>query len=370
MTGGLSYTTVARLFRDPLTLPGHWWLVGMVWVVALAAGLVLWRRGDGFDDLVRGSAALVLVFLLARAWLAEPNVVLVLPLVVLILASLGELDRRSLAALWLIPLAFAIANASPLQLLWLAFPDAWRASLAALADYHAPLLVLRTALVVAWQIAWLVDCRGLPAPRTSAGDRPGGRRVNAALRLPGGLELRIDDGRGRPPQGGPALAPGPAYPTRRLQRGLLLFDEGQDLSEEGVGFGVPVLKRGVQTVFPGSMELTVTSEGPQWEVTASYRMELVERLTARGGAPVRPRLVYAAKDSLAAVHRRVPGLRRPLTATSNAVRRRLGWATTYEPAGLVATVPVTCTGREGEGTVRITADLTGVPAGRSPRSRS
>ena len=187
--------------------------------------------------------------------------------------------------------------------------------------------------------------------------------MNAALRLPGGLELRIDDGRGRPPQGGPALAPGPAYPTRRLQRGLLLFDEGQDLSEEGVGFGVPVLKRGVQTVFPGSMELMVASEGPQWEVTASYRMELVERLTARGGAPVRPRLVYAAKDSLAAVHRRVPVLRRPLTATSNAVRRRLGWATTYEPAGLVATIPVTYSGREGEGTVRITADLTGVPAG-------
>ncbi|MGZ8634269.1 MAG: glycosyltransferase 87 family protein, partial [Solirubrobacteraceae bacterium] len=26
MTGGLSPTTVARLFRDPLQLPGHWWL--------------------------------------------------------------------------------------------------------------------------------------------------------------------------------------------------------------------------------------------------------------------------------------------------------------------------------------------------------
>ena len=157
MTGGLSYTTVARLVRDPLALPGHWWLLGMLWVVALAAGLALWRRGEGFDDLVRGSAALTLVFLLTRAWLAEPNVVLVLPLV-LILASLGELDRRLLTALWLIPLAFAVANASPLQLLWLTFPEAWSASVAAMGAHDDVLLPLRAALVVAWQVAgwWTV----------------------------------------------------------------------------------------------------------------------------------------------------------------------------------------------------------------------
>jgi hypothetical protein len=157
MTGGLSYTTVARLVRDPVELPGHWWLIGMVWVVALAAGLVLWRRGEGFDDLVRGSAALLLMFLLTRAWLAEPNVVLVLPLV-LMLAALGELDRRLLTALWLIPLAFAVVNLAPLQLLWLTFPDAWRASVTALGAHDAVLLPLRAALVVAWQVAgwWTV----------------------------------------------------------------------------------------------------------------------------------------------------------------------------------------------------------------------
>ena len=81
--------------------------------------------------------------------------------------------------------------------------------------------------------------------------------MNAAVRLPDGLEVRIADG---PDDAG--RAGGPAYPTRRLQRGLVLFDDGRDLSEEGVGFGVPVLKRGLQTVFPGAMELTVTSKGP------------------------------------------------------------------------------------------------------------
>jgi hypothetical protein len=167
MTGGLSYTTVARLVRDPLPLPGHWWLLGMLWVAALAGGLVLWRRGSGFDDLIRGSAALSLVFLLTRAWLAEPNVVLVLPLV-LLLASLGELDRRLVTALWLIPLAFAVVNASPLQLLWLTFPEAWQAAVAGAGARHEVLLPLRAALVVCWQVAgwWTVAVclRRAPAP--------------------------------------------------------------------------------------------------------------------------------------------------------------------------------------------------------------
>ena len=182
--------------------------------------------------------------------------------------------------------------------------------------------------------------------------------MNAAARLGEGLELRIADG----PEHAVRMGR-PAYPTRRLRQGLVLFDDGVDLSQEGVGFGVPVLKRGVQTVFPGGMELTVSSQGPDWQVTAAYRMDLVERLTARSGGAVRPRVVYAARDSLAAVHRRVPTLRRPLTATSNAVRRRLGWRTTFEPTAPVAIVPVTYTVRGGEDVVSVAADLTGVPDG-------
>ena len=170
MYGALSYMTVVRLFRDPILMPEHWWLVGLLWVPALAAGLLLLRRGGGFEDLVRNSAALVLVFFLTRTFLAEPNVVLVLPLL-LILTSLGDLDRRALIALWVIPLVFTVFNASPLQLLWVAFPGAMQASLTAAAPYHGLLLAAKAALVIAWQIAgwWtVVSClRGGPARRTA-----------------------------------------------------------------------------------------------------------------------------------------------------------------------------------------------------------
>ena len=104
----------------------------------------------------------------------------------------------------------------------------------------------------------------------------------------------------------------------------------------------------------------MTAEGADWQVTAVYRLDLVERMTGRGGT-VRPRLVYAAKDSLAAVHRRVPGCGGPSRRSPNTLRRRLGWRTVYEPVGLVASVPVTYTVRGGEGVVSIAADLTGVP---------
>lgn len=181
----------------------------------------------------------------------------------------------------------------------------------------------------------------------------------AAVRLHGGLELRISD------DGAPA-APDPAtnaYPTERLQKGLVLLDGGRDLSEEGVGIGVPVLKRGLQAVFPGSMTLAARSEGPTWRVTATYRMDLVERLAGDRGGPVRSRCVYALRDVLAAVHRRVPPLRAPLTALSNGARRRLGWVTTFEKVPPVATIAVDYRVAEGGSVVTVVADLRDVPAG-------
>jgi len=168
MTGTMSFMTVVRLFRDPLLMQGHWWLLGLLWIPALAvATVVALRRGvGGFDDLVKKSTALLLVFFLTRTWLAEPNVILILPLV-LILTSLGELDRRALTAVWVIPLLFTMFNASPLQLLFVAFPGAMESSLSVFARYESTTLVVRAALVIAWQIAgwWIVvSCfRRLPA---------------------------------------------------------------------------------------------------------------------------------------------------------------------------------------------------------------
>jgi hypothetical protein len=155
---------------------------------------------------------------------------------------------------------------------------------------------------------------------------------------------------------------GGQFPTGRLQKGLLLVDHDRDLAEEGVGFGVPVVKRGLQTVFPGSMRLSWQDESSLWKATAAYEMNLVERLAGPDGRTVRPGPVYAAKDALAALHRRSPPLRGLLTATSDAVRRIFRWATAYERVASAGTLTVAYAIDRSRGAVSVAVDLTGLSA--------
>lgn len=159
--------------------------------------------------------------------------------------------------------------------------------------------------------------------------------------------------------GGPSA--GRAYPTGRLQRGLVLADGPQDLAEEGVGFGVPVLKLGPHAVFPGGADVAVRRFGEVYEVEILYRLDLVERLAAADGRVVTPAPLYALKDALAALHRRLPAARGLLAATSSHVRRRFGWVTTYVPVALVATVPVHIRVDARAGRLEATVELDGLP---------
>ncbi len=175
--------------------------------------------------------------------------------------------------------------------------------------------------------------------------------MKTSFLLPDGVWLEI----GRRP------ADAEEYPTRRLRKGLLLHHENQELAQEGVGFGVPILKRGVQTIFPGGIELARQCRGPVCEVTAAFHMSLVEHLAGPGDARLKPQWLYAAKDSLAALHRRSPSLRGPLTATSTALRRTFGWVTRFEESGFHATVRVRYTIHTEEGKVHVAVDMTGLP---------
>jgi hypothetical protein len=143
--------------------------------------------------------------------------------------------------------------------------------------------------------------------------------VRTVFGLGDGLALALAESgaEDRPDPGGV----GP-YPTNGLQKGLLLLDGGQELSAEGVGFGVPVLKRGPRAVFPGTAEIAV-GPGASRAVTVTYTLDRVERLGGRRHRSFLHRPLDEAREAFALLYRRAPLLRRPLLAASNGIRRLL-----------------------------------------------
>lgn len=121
------------------------------------------------------------------------------------------------------------------------------------------------------------------------------------------------------------------YPSSRLQKGLILVANSQELAEEGVGFGVPVLKFGLKPIFPGAIVLAGWKEGQ--ELTAIFRMNLEERLASQTLGKVHSQSLYRIKEHLEEAYRRFPATRRSLTALSNGLRRSFGWQNIFEYAG-------------------------------------
>ena len=169
--------------------------------------------------------------------------------------------------------------------------------------------------------------------------------------MPAGLSLKI----------GALTANGKEYPTTQLQKGLILLHDGQELAEEGVGFGVPVLKQGIRTIFPGHIELASQRRGSVWELTATFRLNLEEKIAAPGRASVESKPLYVVKNSLAALIRRFPRLRGLLTAASNGLRWMLGWETTFEDAGFCTTVKMIYTVASQTGKVDVEVDTSDLP---------
>ena len=156
--GGLSFMTFLEYIKWTYQLPGEWWFLGWLWLPALIFAAVPLRRGiTGFEDLLKKSVALILVFFLCRAWLSETNINLLLPLV-LILVCLGALDRRALAAVWALPLLFSFLNTSLAQLFFPSLPGLMDRFLQWAGEFSTARYAIRTVVVAAWLVAgwWIV----------------------------------------------------------------------------------------------------------------------------------------------------------------------------------------------------------------------
>jgi len=122
------------------------------------SGILLIKSGiHGFRDLILKSTGVVLVFFLTRSWVSEPNLILVLPLVV-ILTSLGELNGLALTLMWVLPLVFGIFNTSTVQLLFPSLPGLMGELLRWFEQFRTLRLILRVIVVIPWLVAgiWIV----------------------------------------------------------------------------------------------------------------------------------------------------------------------------------------------------------------------
>ncbi len=149
------------------------------------------------------------------------------------------------------------------------------------------------------------------------------------------------------------------YPTAKLSKGLILMQDGQELIEEAVGFGVPVIKRGLLTIFPGAIKVDHAKCMASAEIKAVFTMNLEERVAGSDRRNLDNRRVYAVKNFLAYLHREIPPLRAPLTAASNLLRRIFRWRTTFEEIDAAAIVTMRYAIEPADGKIGMEAELSG-----------
>ena len=154
----------------------------------------------------------------------------------------------------------------------------------------------------------------------------------------------------------PDATRGNDYPTARLQKGLLLTHNGLDLSEEGVGFGVPLLKRGIKILYPGNIELVSSRNGTLEQVTAKFTLNLEEKVILPGFKSAQSNRLYPVKYLLAAIIRRWPPLRGFLTTLSNALRWMFGLKTVFEIAEFSSSLIMIYTIDRQAGTLTVEVD--------------
>ena len=132
-----------------------------MWLPALAIStFVLNSDIRSFEALVQRGLSLTLVFFLTRTWLSEPNVNLILPMV-LILASTGMVGWRRLHFLWIMLLVFTLLNASLPQLFFLSYPTAIDEMVKLDGQSYNFRVIARSLTAALWQIVgWRIAVKG------------------------------------------------------------------------------------------------------------------------------------------------------------------------------------------------------------------
>jgi Gpi18-like mannosyltransferase len=154
--GGLTFFGIIEIFYQSMILPQTLEILGFLWIPALIVGYYYIYRypPKSQTELFQKSILLVLIFFLTRSWLSEPNINLILPLM-LIAYSTKKLTFRNFHFAWIIPLIFMFFNYSIPQLLFLPYPTIITELTLLDTQIGTIRLVGRFIISIIWQIfAW------------------------------------------------------------------------------------------------------------------------------------------------------------------------------------------------------------------------
>ncbi len=150
------------------------------------------------------------------------------------------------------------------------------------------------------------------------------------------------------------------YPACRIQKGLLLVHENRNLSEEGIGFGVPVLKFGHETIFPGYAWITTEKDSDTAVVKIDYDMNLVERIAVKSCKRIDNKAFYKIKEYFSWLHREYPLLRGILIRSSNSLRRTCDLETRFVKVASVGMASVVNIVDIKKGTIHVSVNISNV----------
>ncbi len=153
MAGGMTFFSAVEPLSGQSKLPSTISFLGYLWIpITLLGCYLIYRRHPGsFIDLAKMGAVLMLFFFLSRTWVSEPNIDVILPLV-LLSTSAGALELKDFHLTWIIPLIFMIPNYSMPQLLFLLSPNITRTLQMFNSQFGAERSIAQILTAAAWWI--------------------------------------------------------------------------------------------------------------------------------------------------------------------------------------------------------------------------
>jgi len=156
--GGLSLFGIVEILNDTLFLPSSLEFLGFLWVPALLIGYYRICRNPpaaSQTELAQKAICLVLIFFLTRSWLSEPNINLILPLM-LIATETEKVGFRNFHFAWCIPFLFMFLNYSIPQLFFIPYPTVISNLVELDFQIRTMRLIGKFSVVILWQFfAWI-----------------------------------------------------------------------------------------------------------------------------------------------------------------------------------------------------------------------